>query len=342
MKAVLITLVVVGHLLEPVAVTGRSFLMGAVDFIYLFHMPLFIFVTGLFCKGVYRDGKFRAATIINYLALCWVLYFALRAWRMVLVGEPVPIDPMTLSGGSIPWYLMVTAIYATMTPLFSRLKPSFAIVAAVLLAVVSGAYKSTDLLTLSRVVVFAPFFLAGYYLKPSSFESFFDGLSFSKLLSLRLVAVVVLVGVFVFFQIMDENVLVFLKKLFTGRNSYETIVESSGFDAATWECCMVRIGYYLAVAVVSACVLSLTPRRNVFVLTKVGEHSLHVYFFHPFVYYALNSISFGAGLFVALPAYAATAVLVVLSALVTIVLGAPNFPHVFFDGVKKLAEKACL
>lgn len=52
LKGILIVLVVVGHLLEPVAVSANMTTMQFVDFIYLFHMPLFIFVSGLFCKSI--------------------------------------------------------------------------------------------------------------------------------------------------------------------------------------------------------------------------------------------------------------------------------------------------
>ena len=71
LKGVLIILVVIGHLLEPCARLGSEGLAGfrVLDFIYMFHMPLFIFVTGLFSKGVFRQGRFRAEVPLFYFAV---------------------------------------------------------------------------------------------------------------------------------------------------------------------------------------------------------------------------------------------------------------------------------
>lgn len=59
-KGVLIILVVIGHLLEPCARLGSVGLAGfrVLDFIYMFHMPLFIFLTGLFSKSVFKKWLF--------------------------------------------------------------------------------------------------------------------------------------------------------------------------------------------------------------------------------------------------------------------------------------------
>ena len=56
-KSVLITLVVIGHFLLPLESTRLK--DGLVNVIYLFHMPMFIMVSGYFAKGMYEGKRFR-------------------------------------------------------------------------------------------------------------------------------------------------------------------------------------------------------------------------------------------------------------------------------------------
>lgn len=53
-KAVLMFLVVLGHLLLPIH--GESFLVVVKRLIYVFHMPMFVFVSGYFAKTFYKNG----------------------------------------------------------------------------------------------------------------------------------------------------------------------------------------------------------------------------------------------------------------------------------------------
>ena len=57
LKAVLIFLVVLGHFLLPIH--GRNYLVVVKRLIYVFHMPLFVFVSGYFAKRIYRDGQYN-------------------------------------------------------------------------------------------------------------------------------------------------------------------------------------------------------------------------------------------------------------------------------------------
>lgn len=125
-KGVLIALVVIGHLLEPCAKLGAEALAGfkVLDFIYMFHMPLFIFVTGLFSKSVFKQGRFRAEVPLFYFAICFLMYTGLMVEKLCL-GSEVSFNYLTLNG-RIPWYLMVAGFYVLGVPLFARLKPSVA------------------------------------------------------------------------------------------------------------------------------------------------------------------------------------------------------------------------
>ena len=72
MKALLIFLVVIGHVLSNYGVTeGSDFLYKV---IFSFHMPAFIFVSGLFSKSSFRDGR-RAGKRAVYFFVLYILQY---------------------------------------------------------------------------------------------------------------------------------------------------------------------------------------------------------------------------------------------------------------------------
>ncbi len=75
-KGLLIVLVVFGHIAHPVH-NSNPVLSALFDIIYLFHMPLFVLVSGLFAKGAYRDGKLNVNRIISFAVLGLAFQLAL-------------------------------------------------------------------------------------------------------------------------------------------------------------------------------------------------------------------------------------------------------------------------
>ena len=62
LKAVLIFLVVLGHFLLPIH--GDNPLVVVKRLIYIFHMPLFVFVSGYFAKKIYKNGQYNFKKIL--------------------------------------------------------------------------------------------------------------------------------------------------------------------------------------------------------------------------------------------------------------------------------------
>lgn len=76
LKGLLIILVVLGHIAHPVHNTNPV-LSFAFDVVYLFHMPLFVLMSGLFAKSAYRNGKLKINRIISFIALGFAYQLAL-------------------------------------------------------------------------------------------------------------------------------------------------------------------------------------------------------------------------------------------------------------------------
>ena len=95
-KGVLIILVVAGHFMHPVHNDNLA-LSAAFDVIYLFHMPLFVFVSGLFAKGAYREGHLNVNRMISFL----VLGLAYQAAYLAISGMLTPQRMLLFT--SAPW-----------------------------------------------------------------------------------------------------------------------------------------------------------------------------------------------------------------------------------------------
>ena len=117
LKAVLIFLVILGHLVRRI----RTDLFFEVrDFIYLFHMPLFIFVSGYFSKGFYKGGKYRWYKLINFLIL-FVLYVTLVQISYVIFQHDAFNPKAYIIQSGAPWYLLCMFYWYALIPLARKL-----------------------------------------------------------------------------------------------------------------------------------------------------------------------------------------------------------------------------
>ena len=117
LKAVLIFLVVLGHMVRRI----RTDLFFEVrDFIYLFHMPLFIFVSGYFSKGFYKNGKYRWYKLVNFLIL-FVLYVTLVQISYVIFQHDAFNPKAYIIQSGAPWYLLCMFYWYALIPLARKL-----------------------------------------------------------------------------------------------------------------------------------------------------------------------------------------------------------------------------
>lgn len=137
LKFLLIVLVVFGHSLEEISLAQDYAIIRA--WIYSFHMPAFVFISGYFSKSV-RRGEGARKTIINILTpkyIFWYL-FSLLIWRLL-------IDDL------------------------KRIKGIF-ILAMLLGLYVGGIHEADRFLAISRTIVFFPYFLLGVFADEAMIE----------------------------------------------------------------------------------------------------------------------------------------------------------------------------
>lgn len=149
-KALLVFLVVLGHFTELFKDFHPIFRITSV-IIYSFHMPLFVFITGYFSKNVQRSRDNAISVLVTY-----VLY---EVGMSVLSGNIMVnlFQPQTVA-----WYLLSTFFWRMLLKDITRIK--FCLPFSIALGLYVGFFDNIGtFLSLSRSIVFLPFFLLGFY-----------------------------------------------------------------------------------------------------------------------------------------------------------------------------------
>lgn len=156
-RAMLIICVVCAHLLEirsPFPFGGELYRV-----IYSFHMPVFLFICGWFAR--FDRTKLLCGLFFPYLIL-QTAYIFFQRWLYVKDVALQFTTPYWLL-----WFLLALFLYHLLLPLYDvdSSKKRLAVWIFVLILSVVVGYDSTVgyNMTLSRLIVFQPWFLLGFY-----------------------------------------------------------------------------------------------------------------------------------------------------------------------------------
>jgi len=263
LKFFLILMVVIGHFADQYS---SDSLQSVFLFIYGFHMPLFIFLAGLFHKNTRIPQK-----VTVYFAL-YILY---RAVLLVIAAAFRRSPSIQLfSTAATPWFLFSMAVFIGLTWLLRDVNPWFLLGLSVATACLAGYDSSIgDAFFLSRTLVFYPFYLLGTIASRERLEAM------NRRPALRIAGILVIAAwLAVCFLFRDP--LYALRPLLTGRNAYSTSLGSLG--------CFFRLGCYGLSLVLGFALILAAPARPVGVFTLFGQRTLQVYFWHRPLLYILT------------------------------------------------------
>lgn len=157
MKAWLIFFVVLGHMIELTPSWASSVLH---NFIYSFHMPVFIFIAGMFSKATNVD---KSAYRIVRGVLVPLIVFTL-IYEMVWFYKTLTFPSMftkALQPFWILWFLASLLIWRLTAPLLSIAR--FPLTTSIFISIVVMIYSGyVSEFSLTRSVYFLPFFMLGY------------------------------------------------------------------------------------------------------------------------------------------------------------------------------------
>jgi fucose 4-O-acetylase-like acetyltransferase len=157
-KLVLIVLVAIGHLLSK-GITERLPAAHALYvWIYLFHMPAFIFLAGFFSGGREISAKTLRSVVTRLLAPYLVFTVLYSVAIYAVAGHGLRVD--LVNPYWLLWFLPALAAWRLLSPLYLNLRWPFAVSLVVGLGAGMLDRVAQDF-TLSRILAFAPFFVLG-------------------------------------------------------------------------------------------------------------------------------------------------------------------------------------
>ncbi|MCF6467982.1 acyltransferase [Nonomuraea sp. MG754425] len=255
-KFILIALVPVGHSLVPTLAADSA--RAAYIFIYVFHMPLFVVVSGYLSRNFWNSNAKTNKLVDTFLVpyvIVEVGYAALRTalgqkWSLTI------IDPAWLN-----WYLLALLFWRLSTPVWKRMK--YPVPVAIAIYLFAGFSQISGDFSMDRFFGLLPFFVIGLVLQPEHFE----------LLNRRWIKIVS--GVVVLCAAAVAILIAPWAKLgpFYYKNSYQDL-------GLSWYMGLgLRVGLLVCALAMCVAVLALVPRRETW-YTDLGTRTLYCYLLH--------------------------------------------------------------
>lgn len=267
-KVLLIFLVVFNHIIAFNLVKVDTVVRYVWYAITIFHMPAFVFISGYLSKKPQNVLKNFKNLLIPY-----VLGYTLTWYSQIWLGRSVDYEILRPTG-SVMWYILALFIYRLTIEALGKIR--FIVPLSILFALWAGTRPEfTTFLSSSRIVVFFPFFAAGYLWKSEYITAIrkFKG-------KWILVAISgVLLWAIPNYMIPNEMGIA----IFRGNHGYQLcgLTDPQGV--------ILRLLMYLVSFVVVYTMLALVPDIKL-PLTYVGRHTMGIYFFHYPIMIIMNGL----------------------------------------------------
>ncbi len=268
LKFFLIFLVVLGHAADFYKWTS-DFMLFLRLFIYLFHMPLFMFISGLFSKKTVKEKRYCKLT--GYIAV----YAALKLFEFLyklLSGVNAKFD--FLNAGGSQWFVLTLLWLHLITVAVKRFPKKYVLTLGIAVSCACGFLSvNADFLAFMRTIVFFPFFYAGYCIDRVELENFCERKNRKIFAAVFLAVLAVLFFIF-------RDFLISFSPLFSGRYPFSRIGFHSEFGI------LYRLIYYFLSAAAGLCIIILAPTKTKSgIPALLGQRTLGVYGFHYIVFY---------------------------------------------------------
>ena len=259
-KFMAIVLVVAGHSivnLRDVRLAHAAYL-----FVYTFHMPVFIVITGYFSRNFTFSGG-KARKLITNLGVPYVVFETAYSTYHWAVGhakfEISVLDPYYLT-----WFLMALFLWRLSTPVWQQIR--WPVGAAVIISLLSGMTDLPTDLEMNRTFGLVPFYVLGLMLKPEHFEAL-------KRPKARVVGAITLVLAFAFtLFVADRNMATRWVYWKTGNGDmHVNNLVGSGM----------RLGLLVGAGVLVMAFLTMVPAKRTW-FTNLGGATLYAYLLHGF------------------------------------------------------------
>jgi len=179
----------------------------------------------------------------------------------------------------IPWYMLAMAVFLCLTYALRGIKPQILILITTIISLLAGFESGIgDVFSLSRIIVFFPIFLLGFYLDSNKIAEV------SRKPAFRIISLIIIIA-FVALSFIFTNQFYSLRPALVARLSYEKM----GSDLVGL---LSRIIQYILGAVISFAIICVLPNKEN-KLSYIGAATLPIYFIHRPILYILMDLGFG-------------------------------------------------
>lgn len=258
-KAILIFLVVLSHFTSYAEFSYYAMHVRLFTFIFL--MPAFIFVSGLFFKRSEPQKAYvrSIAFFILYIfakAITWAL-------RAIIYHST---DFSLFNTGGVEWFLFAMAVWSLITPVTRFVDSKLLLLTTFGLALIVGYDQSINsYFVLSRIIVYWPIFIMGTIIDRKKFAAIIDKTW------IKVISAIVVISSFLVILMFYDNVVI-IKPLLSGQQPYEILEQYKNYG------CVMRMAVIIISGILGFCMISIIPRKKYF-FTYIGERSLAVYFY---------------------------------------------------------------
>lgn len=288
-RFLLIVLVVVGHAISTVRNDSQlGFALYA--YIYLFHMPAMILLSGMFSRAE-SSPKVVRSTI--QLVVIWLTWEAIWAGIHFGVELKTPGQNFLVSPAWTLWFLVTLATMRILLPCIAMLR--WPLLSSILIALVSGILPAIGTqFSASRTLAFLPFFVAGWLIRE---RGWLDGQWFVRPARGALVAAWTVLGALALAFALTPGLREFwrIDKWLTWRDDYTWLFANARIGEWVpdqWGWVMlggagVTAALMAVAAAMTLALLVIAPRRQS-VMTVWGSRTLYVYLLHGPVIWVLR------------------------------------------------------
>lgn len=312
LKFLLIVLVTIGHFSEPYRYT-HSMIGAGYSVIYLFHMPLFILLSGYFSKHI-TFGKIKKsfyATWEAYLVMalaCIVL--SSHSWYSLIIPS------------SSYWYLIALIVWKIVYYLLGKILHKNSVILLLSIAMVPISMllinKHNEVFSIMRAICFFPFFMIGTMLSEGSIR---------KIKSYRIFLAVLAIIIFILIMTLSSR---YIHELEWHRKGVFQLNEEYGYSVLSIFLCTLLIYGSSLITILSMLTISKLP----YSICQYGRYSL--------TFYVLQDISWNLSKNypdLSMPAQYSWCILTVLLGILIVNIDCQNLITHPFSHVIKLLSK---
>ena len=309
-----ITLMVVGHaILKLIGESDTAY--AAYLFIYAFHVPVFVAVSGYFAKSG-PPGTRQLHRLLTDLVFPYVVFETIWTTIRWLLGAPFQLDYSSASWTL--WFLLALLVWRILLPYLVLLR--YPLLISIAASIGAGYVDQIDsTFALSRTIGLLPFFVFGWKLRQWLITDRWLELGSATVWRWRAGAIALFAALYAVCAVFIDGLRDLRVRSFL---LYDEGYALFGYDQL-WAG-GIRLGLMLLAFALIVAFLMLIPRRTVW-FTPLGAATMYIYVLHSFVLYPLRETGLLEG---RQPSWALPA-LIVLSVLISLALSQSIVKRVF-------------